>query len=123
MRHLRYPQQPRTLWIDAVCIDQSSLEERGEQVTRMSSIYQNASRVIVWLGNGSEESDLAMCKLAYLGRQVMITKDNWLINPPGAEETYWCESACEVPYSEGGWTTIANLLGKSDSLLQKFILF
>lgn len=113
LRHLRYPQKARTLWIDAICINQSNLEEREEQVARMSSIYQNASRVVVWLGSGSEESDLAMCKLAYLGKQVLLTKDNWLICPPNAEKPYWCESACDVPYSEGVWTAIENLLERS----------
>lgn len=113
MRHLRYTHEARTLWIDAICIDQSNLEEREKQVARMSSIYKNASRVVVWLGTGSEESDLAMCKLAHLGRQVTLTKDNWLICPPDAEEPYWCESACEVPYSEEVWTAIENLLERS----------
>ncbi|POS70143.1 hypothetical protein DHEL01_v211464 [Diaporthe helianthi] len=113
MRHLRYPQKPRKLWIDAICIDQESLEEREEQVAIMSRIYENASRVVVWLGNGSEDSDLAMCQLAYLGRQVTLTKDNWLMSPPGAEEPHWCESACSVPYSEGTWSAIARLLERS----------
>lgn len=113
LRHLRYAEKPRKLWIDAVCIDQSNLEERGEQVAEMSTIYQNASCVIVWLGNGSEDSDLAMRKLAYLGRQVILTKDNWLICPPGSEEPYWCESSCHVPYSEETWTAIGKLLERS----------
>ena len=33
-----------------MCIDQSSTDERSEQVTRMSSIYKLATRVVVWLG-------------------------------------------------------------------------
>ncbi|KLU84533.1 hypothetical protein MAPG_03574 [Magnaporthiopsis poae ATCC 64411] len=37
-----------SLWIDAICINQKSLAERSEQVPRMSDIYSNASRVIVW---------------------------------------------------------------------------
>lgn len=50
LRYLRSPHTPRTLWIDAVCINQTDLEERGSQVSRMGSIFKNASRVVVWLG-------------------------------------------------------------------------
>jgi hypothetical protein len=41
---------PRILWIDALCINQQDVEERGRQVRFMTSIYSSASRVIVWLG-------------------------------------------------------------------------
>ncbi|OQV10925.1 hypothetical protein CLAIMM_14845 [Cladophialophora immunda] len=39
------------LWIDALCIDQHSNEERGHQVQLMSGIYGRAEKVILWLGN------------------------------------------------------------------------
>ena len=42
----------RLLWIDAICINQADLKERNEQVRIMSSIYQQATRVIVWIGLG-----------------------------------------------------------------------
>ncbi|KAJ8118085.1 hypothetical protein OPT61_g857 [Boeremia exigua] len=38
------------LWIDAVCIDQRSTEERNHQVAQMGKIYTNAEKVIMWLG-------------------------------------------------------------------------
>lgn len=37
-------------WIDAICIDQSNLEERNHQVRRMFEIYSSAKLVIAWLG-------------------------------------------------------------------------
>jgi hypothetical protein len=39
------------LWVDAICIDQSNLEERDQQVRRMMDIYGEAQRVIVHLGD------------------------------------------------------------------------
>ncbi|KAH6615385.1 heterokaryon incompatibility protein-domain-containing protein [Boeremia exigua] len=39
------------LWIDAICIDQSCIVERGHQVQRMGTIYSNAQEVFVWLGS------------------------------------------------------------------------
>ncbi|KAI3336642.1 hypothetical protein HD806DRAFT_474336 [Xylariaceae sp. AK1471] len=38
------------IWVDAICIDQSSNEERTAQVRVMDEIYRNASYVSVWLG-------------------------------------------------------------------------
>lgn len=38
------------IWIDALCINQNSTEERNHQVRLMGRIYAEASEVIVWLG-------------------------------------------------------------------------
>jgi hypothetical protein len=40
------------IWIDAICINQSSLDERSAQVRLMAEIYRAARTVIVWLGEG-----------------------------------------------------------------------
>ena len=38
------------LWIDAICINQSKLDERNHQVQIMAEIYQRADQVLIWLG-------------------------------------------------------------------------
>ena len=40
----------KLFWIDAICIDQSNLDEKNVQLPLMANIYRRASRVIVWLG-------------------------------------------------------------------------
>lgn len=55
LRHLRLKKKKRTLWIDALCINQSSNTERSRQVPLMGDIYESASRVLIWLGPGSDE--------------------------------------------------------------------
>ncbi|KAK4905863.1 hypothetical protein LTR49_024909 [Elasticomyces elasticus] len=40
----------RTIWVDAICINQLDLAERGSQVASMRDIYSSAERVNVWLG-------------------------------------------------------------------------
>ena len=40
----------RRLWVDAVCIDQANIKERGEQVQIMRRIFTNATHVWIWLG-------------------------------------------------------------------------
>ncbi|KAH7305735.1 heterokaryon incompatibility protein-domain-containing protein, partial [Rhexocercosporidium sp. MPI-PUGE-AT-0058] len=64
--HLRLEDRPRTLWIDALCINQKDTEERNYQVSRMDYIYHSASQCIAWVGKeeigpGLEIDD---CKLA-----------------------------------------------------------
>lgn len=39
------------VWIDALCVDQSNLDERSAQVAMMMSIYAQAECVHLWLGN------------------------------------------------------------------------
>ena len=41
---------PTHLWVDAICINQADLTERGAQVSLMADIYQGAKKTIVWLG-------------------------------------------------------------------------
>jgi hypothetical protein len=42
------------IWIDTLCIDQSSLDERNHQVAQMGAIYRSATLVKIWLGNCTE---------------------------------------------------------------------
>ncbi|KAF4970276.1 hypothetical protein FSARC_2654 [Fusarium sarcochroum] len=50
LQHLRNEHSERTLWIDAICINQKDLEERQSQVLLMEDIYTKSERVVVWLG-------------------------------------------------------------------------
>ncbi|OQE18710.1 hypothetical protein PENSTE_c017G02689 [Penicillium steckii] len=55
-------------WIDSVCIDQGNLEERASQVEHLQQIYRAAEQVIVWLGEESHDSDLAIDFIKILDR-------------------------------------------------------
>lgn len=55
------------LWIDAICIDQSRVEERNHQVRLMSTIYRNASRVLIWLGDMVSLNDIVPLALERSG--------------------------------------------------------
>jgi hypothetical protein len=50
LRHLRRENRARTLWIDALCINQENEDEKMIQIQGMNWIYANASPVVVWLG-------------------------------------------------------------------------
>ncbi|RDA83825.1 hypothetical protein CP532_5134 [Ophiocordyceps camponoti-leonardi (nom. inval.)] len=63
LQHLRQWEQDRILWIDAICIDQGNLQERGHQVAHMSRIYAQAETVVIWLGAGTFETKVLMSSL------------------------------------------------------------
>ncbi|KAI8268418.1 hypothetical protein K4K58_005200 [Colletotrichum sp. SAR11_239] len=56
--HLRHSSEARTLWVDALCIDQSTHGERNQQVMVMGDIYKSAHQVVVWLGEAADDSHL-----------------------------------------------------------------
>ena len=60
LQHLRHEDKPRTLWVDAVCIDQDNLYERGRQVAVMDQIYAGASSVLAWQGEADEHTEVAL---------------------------------------------------------------
>ena len=69
LRQLRLPIQPRVLWIDAICIDQSPSPEKVQHLRIMRDIYQKAGEVLVWLGEENKSSDPAVKSLLNLSRE------------------------------------------------------
>ncbi|KAF2686084.1 HET-domain-containing protein, partial [Lentithecium fluviatile CBS 122367] len=47
---LRYNLDPEYFWIDALCIEQTDIQEKNHQVPLMGKIYQSAFSTYVWLG-------------------------------------------------------------------------
>ena len=60
LRYLRDRENPRTLWVDALCINQHDMAERSVQVLFMGKIYSSVRRVIIWLGTEVEGGDAGL---------------------------------------------------------------
>ncbi|KAK3669770.1 hypothetical protein LTR78_010343 [Recurvomyces mirabilis] len=60
LHSLRDKYKSRYLWVDSLCIDQDNVEERNQQVPRMSEIYGDADNVCIWLGVATAESTEAL---------------------------------------------------------------
>lgn len=63
------------LWIDQLCIDQSSIQERNHQVTHMGSIYSGAIEVLVWLGAGTDGTEEAVRRATYIAKRTNKSDD------------------------------------------------
>ena len=82
--HLRLPKRDRFLWIDAICIDQGNILERNHQVKRIGSIYEGASKVLIWLGPQKDQSDVALSFIEDIGR---AAQNNWESLPIYEDDT------------------------------------
>ena len=75
LRHIRHRYLRRSLWVDAICIDQHNKGEREDQVKFMRRIYQSALRVLIWLGPSADDSDIAMRSIQNSDEQSWETYD------------------------------------------------
>ena len=60
LRNIRLQDRQRVLWVDALCINQQDLNERGSQVAMMVTIYSQSSRVLAYLGDYWDGCELAV---------------------------------------------------------------
>lgn len=75
LRRLRRLFDSQRLWIDSICIDQTSSAERSQQVALMGDIYKRAEFVVVWLGEGDTKVEIAMQRLNGIGELCVPTDD------------------------------------------------
>ena len=89
--YLRYRDRQRVLWIDAICIDQQNLEERGPQVERMGDVYSLADRVIVWLGPEDSTSVQAIQFLRTMASKVEVDWITATMKPLSQDDADWVD--------------------------------
>jgi hypothetical protein len=85
LQRFRSADSPCNLWADAVCIDQSSNQERAAQVDMMGLIFGQASKVAVWLGDSVPKSALAFATIkacTSLINSGTIPYGSWYLRPP-----------------------------------------
>ncbi|KAF2728575.1 hypothetical protein EJ04DRAFT_416277, partial [Polyplosphaeria fusca] len=75
LRHLRNAKESRSLWIDAICINQSDVIEREIEIKRMGDISRLAHRVVAWIGLADDSSASAFENLRRHGTQIKYTED------------------------------------------------
>ncbi|KAI1122206.1 heterokaryon incompatibility protein-domain-containing protein [Nemania abortiva] len=109
LRHLRYSDRSRFIWVDAICINQLNDVEKSPQVAIMGEIFRFAARVVVWLGPEENNSDRAMALMEYMGSQV---DDNTGVFGPseGAHDISMSDVAVALPWGADDRLCLWNLL-------------
>lgn len=64
LRQLRLAETERRVWVDSMCINQSSHYEKNHQIPLMGDIYKRARQVVAWLGDSDEETRIALHLIA-----------------------------------------------------------
>jgi len=75
LNYLSREMSPDFLWVDSICIDQTNIDERNKQVGLMAEIYRKAKNVFIWLGQGDEESAIAMETLEELAQLAKLSPE------------------------------------------------
>jgi hypothetical protein len=73
LRIIRYSDRPRTLWADAICINQKDDHEKESQVQLMREIFSNAQRTLIFLGDAEEKQAQKMSKIALWSIQFWLS--------------------------------------------------
>ena len=80
LKDLRHQNQSRTLWIDAICINQEDISERNAQLRIMGDIFKSATNVISWLENDIGDQNLtaadgaAILEACSLGKELQSSQ-------------------------------------------------
>jgi hypothetical protein len=68
LRSLRPWFRSRKIWVDAICIDQTSDLDKTQQIRMMPEIYSKAEQVVIWMGEGNKATDGAIMTLNLLAQ-------------------------------------------------------
>ncbi|KAL7623788.1 hypothetical protein AAE478_005341 [Parahypoxylon ruwenzoriense] len=101
-------QETVSIWADAICINQSDLDEKSAQVTMMDCIYSAATYVVAWLGPPDEHSDAGVQTLNKLQSHLKEFKESQIEPFSGKDKDKYAEAG--VPYiSRQEWVGLASL--------------
>jgi hypothetical protein len=110
---MRFPDRNRTLWVDAICINQEDIEERESQVSIMGRIYSESAQVLVWLGleEPSDEAALSLINAAAGGEEIFLEDCDWDVTRSSETVVRKCNSVIQQvtsifkrPWWSRSWT-------------------
>ena len=134
LRSLRSPESMRTIWADAICINQLDDSERTQQVLLMGSIYQAASVVVTYIGEETDDTrhglSLGYQILEYVHRNSKSPPDPRLVRTnddlvmlelgfPPVDHPHWkaLRSLTRRTWSTRAWMVQESLLNKNMKML------
>ncbi|KAF5590843.1 uncharacterized protein FSUBG_10707 [Fusarium subglutinans] len=107
LRCARLPDKPVVTWADTLCIDQANDEERSVQIQLTGAIYQNAYKVLAWLGASDHDSDHAIDILNKMAAAIKQGQD-----PQDGDESSIADDETSCDEEELGCTMMGNLRAK-----------
>ncbi|EXF74697.1 HET domain-containing protein [Colletotrichum fioriniae PJ7] len=111
LRALRQPSTTRSLWIDAICLNQQDAGEKAQQLPRMGRIYKGTKEVHIWLGDPDDKtaaifSAIRMMQMIPDTKQVKVMADATLKiteNQLGADHILHLKRFLSRPWFSRRW--------------------
>ncbi len=98
----------RLVWADAVCIDQSDMEEKSAQVGMMDRIYSEAVYVVAWLGPKDEHTDRGLRAADTLVQHLATFKASRIAPWLGHDRDRYAEAG--LPHlAQADWDALASI--------------
>lgn len=116
LNHIRDRSQSRTLWIDAISINQDDTLEKNQQIPLMAIIFGRAKKVLVWLGpqeNRPHDVFRMLSTLAklWISREVRKVREGEL-RPLSWANVEITEMLALEPWDEDLWVAIHELVNR-----------
>lgn len=127
-----------SVWVDAVCINQEDIAEKGQQVQMIGEIFGRARRVLIWLGDPADNSDAIFEDWENTGPEGLVPPEIRLQRRDAelsAQEKQYRASVLAHLLSREYWTrtwivqeillakTLVIFCGKKEMSWEKFITF
>jgi hypothetical protein len=110
LQRVRHASKRRILWADAVCINQSDVMERSQQVSIMSTIFKLAKRVLVWLGEDADGRSIEVIDfLHYMKSWIDQNADQNAVPMEVGHLGSKVDPRSFMPYERAQWTRLAHL--------------
>ncbi|KAL7806731.1 heterokaryon incompatibility domain-containing protein [Trichoderma aethiopicum] len=94
LRWLRHISEPRTVWIDALCVDVTDMTDRSQHVGLIRKIYTSAEKVIMWTGERGDVSSGMLFQVP-MGRHEAAKHKKLLERPLEKFPVLMCSEASE----------------------------
>ncbi|KAM7192089.1 Heterokaryon incompatibility protein (HET) domain containing protein [Rhypophila sp. PSN 637] len=98
----QFPPSTTWWWMDCICINQQDPAERSAQVGLMNTLYRQAAKTVIWLGQESADSNVGMAFLQLLAEDYTGTEE---------DELYWNTNIRpHIAANSLGWKAVENML-------------
>lgn len=106
---LRRIPERKLIWIDQLCIKLEDMQEKATQVKLIPEIFSSATRVIIWLGEASEDSEIALHFATTLYKSIQrLVSSGKTIKQENLPET----SIAGYQQTVNAWKALSNLLAR-----------
>lgn len=92
LRHLRHRTEEPLIWIDQICIDQTSAEEKSTTIPLMAEIFSCSTAVLIWTGPCHTGLVSFLERLIGHHHGNIVTTEQYIPNP-SCFNLYHCQDA------------------------------